>query len=138
MIASLGRWLQARLGSGRRGALDEDPVRIALEKDQACSMLLRVAGARVDCLSGRVWVTCEGDPVDHVLEAGEAFVSGGVGRLAMMALRPSCIRVEKRGRTSPLPSRWPASLPLLGRTSSSKRGRSDALVQHCGVIRGDP
>ncbi len=138
MIASLRRWLQARLGSGRRGAVDEGPVQIALEKDQACSMLLRVAGARVECLSGRVWVTREGDPVDHVLEAGEAFVSRGVGRLAMMALRPSCIRVEKRGGTSPVPSRWPASLPLPGRTSSLEGARSDALLQRRGVIRGDP
>jgi hypothetical protein len=138
MMASLGRWLRARLGPGRHGGADEDPIRIALEEDQACSMLLRIAGARVHCLSGAVWVTREGDPVDHVLEAGEAFVSEGVGRLAIMALRPSCIRVEKRGGTSHLPSRRPASLPLAGRTGSSEGARSDALVRCCGVARGDP
>lgn len=118
MIASLGRWLRARLGPGRHGRVDEGPSRIALEEDQAFSVLLRVAGAKVDCVSGTVWVTCEGDPVDHVLHAGEAFVSGGVGRLAVMALRPSCVLLERRGRTErsgrKAMSAPPTAVPLRG------------------------
>jgi hypothetical protein len=127
MSSSLGRLVQASLRPGRQGGFDAGPIAIALEENQACSMLLR-AGASVNCVSGTVWVTCEGDPTDHVLVAGEAFVSGGGGRLALMAFRPSCIRVEKRGTTSPFaPAPTSAATSLSVRTNSSEPARSGCV-----------
>jgi len=109
MIASMERWLQERLGRGGPGGNDEGPWHITLDDNQACSLPPGRAGVRVECISGTVWVTCEGDPADHVLEVGEAFETDGVGRLAMMAFGPSRVLVVRPGACARAPHQEPAT-----------------------------
>jgi hypothetical protein len=42
-------------------------------------------GMSIVCLDGRLWVTQEGDAVDHILEAGERFEVASHGALIISA-----------------------------------------------------
>jgi DUF2917 family protein len=50
---------------------------------------------RVACIDGEVLVTAEGDPEDHVLEPGTAFVADHRGRVVVTALRDSRVEVRE-------------------------------------------
>ncbi len=91
MTATDGPWglLSLWWVLGRRAAVRPRPFEILLEEDETWSFEAGRPGVEVDCLSGEVWVTVEGDPQDHVLAAGATFSTGRRGRLAMMALRPA-------------------------------------------------
>ncbi|XHR27709.1 MAG: DUF2917 domain-containing protein [Chthoniobacteraceae bacterium] len=59
--------------------------------------LLRVpgdgGGFRIECRSGKVWITQEGDPRDLVLERGEAAETEGHGLVLVESLCPALVRV---------------------------------------------
>jgi len=46
---------------------------------------------RLHCVSGALWVTIDGDPVDHVLQAGESIEATGRDVLIAYALQPSVL-----------------------------------------------
>ena len=46
-------------------------------------------GERIECLSGTLWVTQDGDPRDVVLEAGESFEFDRSGRSIVSAFADS-------------------------------------------------
>ncbi len=50
-------------------------------------------GLALTCRAGTFLVTQEGDPVDHVLEAGDSFRTTSRGRVAAWALRPGTLEV---------------------------------------------
>ncbi len=50
-------------------------------------------GRHVQTLSGRLWITQEGDPRDIVLDAGEGFTVEQPGLTVVCALRPSSLLV---------------------------------------------
>ncbi len=56
------------------------------------------AGMRVEVLSGEVWVTREGDPLDHVLGAGEVMESRKRGKLVVLALSPARLAVTAKAK----------------------------------------
>ncbi len=98
MFAVGEQWSWSRLGrvlfrekAGPRGIVD-----VTLGRDGTWSARVAGFGVEVQCLSGTVWLTREGDPDDHVLSSGETFVSGRSGRLALMALEPARVRVGRR------------------------------------------
>ncbi|MBX3652322.1 MAG: DUF2917 domain-containing protein [Burkholderiales bacterium] len=44
-------------------------------------------GTVVRCLSGLIWVTQEGDPLDHMVPAGARYCSGGAGLIVASAIK---------------------------------------------------
>ncbi len=61
----------------------------SLADNEAVSLGRPGSGLEVACVQGMVWLTQEGDPVDHVLGPGEEIRLTGRGRVAMMAFAPS-------------------------------------------------
>lgn len=47
---------------------------------------LHLKGQRIFCHSGRLWVTLENDPEDHVLAPGQAFLVSGNGKVVIGGL----------------------------------------------------
>jgi hypothetical protein len=43
------------------------------------AVIRKPRGRRILCTQGQLWVTVEGDPADHVLEARQSIVLGGRG-----------------------------------------------------------
>jgi hypothetical protein len=65
--------------------------------------------ARVECASGVLWVTREGEPCDFILGPGEA-IEVGRGLTIALALEPSAVYVAQQ----PLVSQLPEVLKSLG------------------------
>ena len=59
---------------------------------QAVLRLARRKAALISCVEGVIWITCDGDPTDVILEAGASrrFAHGG---LVVQAMRPARIVV---------------------------------------------
>ncbi len=74
-------------------------------------------GQLVECLSGAVWLTQEGDSRDHVLAPGDARVIESSGRVAVQALRTARVRI-----VDPSPRRSAAA--WRGRESMDRPGSS--------------
>lgn len=55
------------------------------------------AGAAVRLIHGSAWVTFEGDPEDHVIQAPAEFEVPRRGRIAVLALEPLSFRVGAAG-----------------------------------------
>lgn len=47
----------------------------------------------IRCVAGLIWITQEGDPRDHVLAAGQSFMSDRSGKIVVQAMDDSTIRV---------------------------------------------
>ena len=60
-------------------------------------------GLVVACEAGRVWVTMEGDPEDHVLEPGGRVHFTRPGLVAVQALCTSRVRVAQRATPAETP-----------------------------------
>lgn len=70
--------------------------------------LLRIAcpaGGRIGCLAGRLWITADGDPCDHVLERGESFELQGPAPVLVYALADSVLQSEPPTECSKTPIR---------------------------------
>ncbi|MES1997978.1 MAG: DUF2917 domain-containing protein [Pseudomonadota bacterium] len=59
--------------------------------------LERVRGWQIECLHGQLWITCQGDHVDHVLQADTrlALVTGGM--VLVEAVLPGRVRLIAPG-----------------------------------------
>ncbi len=64
------------------------PTRITLERRELMA-LDNADGARIECLSGELWITMEGDAGDIVLAGGDTFTFSGTPRAFISALRPA-------------------------------------------------
>jgi hypothetical protein len=60
--------------------------------------LRRGSAVVVACVAGSVLVTLEGDPVDHVLSAGDALTARRRGRVVVAGLGPSAVRLQAIAR----------------------------------------
>lgn len=49
----------------------------------------KATGKSIRCVSGALWVTQAGDPVDHVLEAGQSFSIGANTKVVISAFGDS-------------------------------------------------
>jgi hypothetical protein len=66
---------------------------IELNETGTWSAAVEHSGLELRVRRGTVWVTQEGDPEDHVLEAGGAFVTTRPGRVAIQSLTPARLEV---------------------------------------------
>jgi hypothetical protein len=57
------------------------------------------AGLTVACEAGLVWVTVEGESVDHWLVAGEAFALAWPGRVVVEAAQASRVALREPGNS---------------------------------------
>lgn len=81
-----------------------------LARDEVLRLPRRRAGFRIQVQEGTLVVTREGDPEDHVLEAGAALELTGPGLTLAWALEPS--RVEVIGRAGRAAERTGAPRPF--------------------------
>lgn len=71
----------------------EEPRQLELAEGEAWSTQSPRAGLAVRCESGKLWLTVEGDPEDHILLAPDVFTVPTRGRVAVLALSPSSIEI---------------------------------------------
>jgi len=58
-------------------------------------------GVRIEARAGTVWVTEEGDPVDHIVDAGGTRVIAHAGRTVVQALAPAWIAIDDCAANDP-------------------------------------
>ena len=92
----LGEAIRGWLGRG--GGPGE--LQLDLERDAAWSAAVGRGGLEVRCARGALLVTVEGDPEDHELSPGEAFVPSRRGRLVAWALAPARLLVRRGSRSA--------------------------------------
>ena len=69
------------------------------------------ASVDIECRTGQVWITLDGEQQDYVLEVGDHFTTTAHSNLLLYALQPSCIKVTGREQTCAKPRR--RSVPTL-------------------------
>jgi len=62
---------------------------IGLAPRATARFTVRRQSIRITCLSGTLWVTCDDDPQDYELAAGQQFVPRSRGRLVVQAMERS-------------------------------------------------
>ncbi|PXW99561.1 hypothetical protein C7444_101391 [Sphaerotilus hippei] len=75
----------------------------------ALTSLQQARGLCITVITGRVWLTEEGDEQDHFLSGGDTHVVAGCGRVVVEGLGPGAARLDlatAAGR-SPTPERQP-------------------------------
>ncbi len=55
----------------------------------------RAASALITALKGSVWITQDGDAVDHVLSAGESYRVGGDAQVVVAALTVASVSIDR-------------------------------------------
>jgi len=107
--SSLGRWkalgrLGARLAQSAvgPGVFEVEAVPYQLGLAHGALHRVRLAqGCAVQCMAGSLWITLDGEGIDHVIDAGGALgISAGTSFVAY-ALEPSTLRI------CPTPTDWP-------------------------------
>jgi len=104
VLAWLAGWLRRLRPWGRRGVGRLDDVVGAVSADDAVAYQVPVPGGtlrsftrphglRLACVRGDLWITVDGDPVDHVLAAGEHFEPSDARRVLVYGLGDAVLRV---------------------------------------------
>ena len=66
---------------------------LSLETGQVVT-LDDAAGRTICARSGRVWITEEGTPHDHIVEGGDCWVVARDGRTLVQAMAPSLVAIQ--------------------------------------------
>ena len=72
------------------------------------------AAVQIECRSGSLWITLDGDPRDFIVEAGERFTTDTHRPAIVYALQPASLMVQPRQPSRPAAPvrapawRWPA------------------------------
>ena len=74
---------------------DSPSIELDLPKGRAWSAPAPRGGLDVECESGALWITVEGDPEDHVVKAPDHFSTAAHRRVAALALESSHLAVKK-------------------------------------------
>ncbi len=69
-------------------------MQFQLQKGELVSIDGDARGHSVRCLEGILWLTQQGDPVDHVLRPGRTFTLNRKGRVVVMAGGDSRLQIE--------------------------------------------
>ena len=49
----------------------------------------------IECKNGVIWVTCAGEPQDHILHAGRRYVPKTKGPVVIEAIDEACLEIEE-------------------------------------------
>ena len=71
---------------------------VALDSSRAWSAVAQRAPLEVEVLEGTVYLTVEGDAIDHIISEGDHYQGPPGRRIAAMGLSPSRIRVSGTAR----------------------------------------
>jgi len=96
---------EARHFRSRARAVSRKMRQGRLELNRSEVLSLRPTGDTVVCVTGRIWVTREGDGEDYVLGPAERMRLRGRGRVVVQALEPSTVAIRPE-----VPAEMPASL----------------------------
>ena len=101
LLGFLGRRASARRGeapSAGRFAIEGLPYQISLAHREM-HRVRHEGGGTLQCLGGSVWITLDGGPAEHVIEAGQSWrLPAGAGAIAY-ALEPAVLRVRPATET---------------------------------------
>lgn len=70
-------------------------VQLGLMDHEMVSLVPPKGGVEIETLEGKVWLTQEGDPMDHVLSEHESFETHGGGTVVVQGLTPATFRVSR-------------------------------------------
>lgn len=93
-ISSLTSWLHARMTAGSvqtRSRVHQTNPDMTFTRNQIREVKTPL-GVTMECLSGRVWITLDGDLRDVVLDEGQTFTVDRNQRTLVMALDEATIR----------------------------------------------
>ena len=71
-----------------------ESVRVNLSEGELFAMSGDRRGARLQSLGGGLWVTQSGDPEDHSLQPGQAFVVSRKGKVVVTAMPRGVLRIS--------------------------------------------
>jgi hypothetical protein len=70
-------------------------IELLLQPHELLSLDNRQQPVAIACRNGMVWVTCEGEPGDHILDAGGRLVSKTKGSIVIEAIGEACVNIEE-------------------------------------------
>jgi len=70
-------------------------IELLLQSSQMVNLDNRKQPLAVSCKNGVVWVTCEGEWRDQVLEAGKRYIPNTKGSIVIQAIGEACIDIEE-------------------------------------------
>jgi len=71
-----------------------ESVRVNLSEGELFAMTGDQRGTRLQSLGGGLWVTQNGDPEDHSLQPGQAFVVSRKGKVVVTAMPRGVLRIS--------------------------------------------
>ncbi|WP_224244958.1 EamA family transporter [Hyalangium gracile] len=101
---AVARWLPARC----TGA----PGTVSLKQGTLWSHRLRSCQHVLTCHEGQVWLTREGDAVDHILSVGDSLRLEQPGLVVVQALRPGCVALSRDTRREDKGARVQSGQPV--------------------------
>ena len=69
-------------------------MEILLENKEVAGLGKLPKGAVIECLTGHLWVTCEGDNNDHILNVGNEYTVTDNGRIVVMAYDNASMKLK--------------------------------------------
>jgi hypothetical protein len=85
------------------------PSIVYLKPHTTASFMVRRSPLRLSCFSGALWVTCDCDPQDYCLTAGQHFAARSRGLLVVHAFSASRFAVQRSKGTATRVGRRPTS-----------------------------
>lgn len=85
--------------AARTAALDANPVELPR---RAMLKLPDAAAVQIECRSGSLWITLDGDPRDFIVEAGEHFSTDAHAQAIVYALHAAVVLVQPQRPATPL------------------------------------
>jgi hypothetical protein len=108
--------------------------RIAVAAGEAAS-IEAAAGAAIQCVAGRLWLTQEGDARDYVVPAGTTFCTDRAGRVVVSALDTAALVVVRKSAPAHC-ARGTVTIDSIERFARSAREAQAAYVAETFVRFG--
>ncbi len=91
------------------------------------------AAVQIECRSGSLWITLDGDPRDFVVEAGERFSTGAHTQAIVYALQAAVLLVQPQRPAAPSRALAPAVAERTPRTAAPGQPHWPDLQQPVAV-----